>query len=75
MKKMLSGVEVKAGEVTNVNVSISQSQKELNEVVVQAEMRRENASALLLTQKKSTSISDGVSADMIKRLLMLPQET
>ncbi|MBP7510670.1 MAG: TonB-dependent receptor [Bacteroidia bacterium] len=66
-KKILKGVEVKAGEVTNVNISIEASQKQLNEVVVQAEMRRENASALLLTQKKSTSISDGVSADMIKK--------
>lgn len=66
-KKLIKGVEVKAGEVTNIAISIEESQKELNEVVIQADLKRETASALLIQQKKSTSISDGVSADMIKK--------
>jgi len=66
-KKSIKGIEVKANEVTNVSISLEESKKELNEVVVQAELKRETASALLIQQKKSTSISDGISADMIKK--------
>jgi TonB-dependent receptor len=66
-KKTLKGIEVKSGENTSVSISLEESQKELNEVVIQADLKRETASALLIQQKKSTSISDGVSADMIKK--------
>lgn len=66
-KKIIQGIEVKAGEVTSINFSIEESQKELNEVVIKAELKKETASALLIQQKRSTSISDGISADMIKK--------
>ncbi|MCK6612094.1 MAG: carboxypeptidase-like regulatory domain-containing protein [Bacteroidia bacterium] len=66
-KKTISGVEVKANEVTQVNTSLSESKRDLNEVVITGELKKENASALLIQQKRNISISDGVSADMIKR--------
>lgn len=41
--------------------------QELNEVVVVAEMKRENTSSLLLMQKKSATVQDGISAESIRR--------
>ena len=66
-KKSVKNIEVKAGEVTNVVIALEAVNNDLNEVVVQGTLKRENASALLIQQKKSVSISDGVSADMIKK--------
>ena len=66
-KKIISKVEVKAKEITSVNTSLEQATKELNEVVISAELKKETASSLLIQQKKSVSISDGVSADLIKK--------
>ncbi|MFN5544375.1 MAG: TonB-dependent receptor domain-containing protein [Bacteroidota bacterium] len=66
-KKIVKGIEVKSKDVTTINVTLEQSTQELNEVVIQAEARKETASALLIQQKKSVAISDGVSADLIKR--------
>lgn len=66
-KKTVNGVVVKEKETTVLNASLDDAAQELKEVVVQAEARRETAAALLLEQKKSTSISDGVSADLIKK--------
>ncbi len=66
-KKSVKNIEVKAGEVTNVVIALEAVNNDLNEVVVQGTLKRENASALLIQQKKSVSISDGISADMIKK--------
>lgn len=66
-KKVISGVDVKPKEVTSVNILLEEKTKQLNNVVIKAELKKETAAALLLTQKKNVSISDGVSADMIKK--------
>lgn len=66
-KKTIKGVEVKAGEVTSVSITLEESSKELKEVVVQGTLKKETSSALLIQQKKNVSISDGISADMIKK--------
>lgn len=66
-KKLIKGVEVKNNDVTSLNITLDQSTKELNEVVIQAEAKKETSTALLIQQKKSVAISDGVSADLIKR--------
>ncbi|MCG9879213.1 MAG: TonB-dependent receptor [Bacteroidia bacterium] len=66
-KKTIKGVEVKAGEVSNVSIVLEAVSNDLSEVVVQGTLKRENASALLIQQKKNISISDGISADMIKK--------
>ena len=66
-KKSIKNIEVKAGEVTNVVIALDAVSNDLSEVVVQGTLKRENASALLIQQKKSVSISDGISADMIKK--------
>lgn len=66
-KKVLSGVAVKAKETTPVNTTLEESTKELNEVVIQAELKKESANALLIQQKNAVSVSSGVSADLIKK--------
>lgn len=66
-KKLITGVEVKGGEVTPVNISMEAADKNLKEVVVQGEVKRETASGLLIQQKNSASISDGISADAIRK--------
>lgn len=67
IKKQFAGVEVKTNEITKMNVSLEASTKELKEVVVQGELRKESANALLIQQKNSASVSDGISADVIKK--------
>lgn len=67
--KKITGVEVKANDVTNINIPLdpASSQKDLNEVTVTVELNKENTSALILQQKNNISVSDGVSAEAIKR--------
>ncbi len=67
--KKITGVEVKNNDVTNINIQLdpSASQKDLNEVVVTVTLNKENTSSLILQQKNNISVSDGVSAETIKR--------
>jgi TonB-dependent receptor len=66
--KAISDVEVKAGEVTNLDIILSEAATQaLGEVVVKATFRQASIASLYAQQKNSVSISDGVSADAIKR--------
>lgn len=65
--KMVQNVIIKANEVTSLDVTLESSSQELNEVTVVAEMKRENTGSVLLMQKKSATVQDGVSAESIKR--------
>ncbi len=66
--KKIQGVEVKANEVTDVNVLLETSAStELQEVEVVVTLNKENNTALVLQQKNASSVSDGVSAETIKR--------
>lgn len=66
--KKLTDIEIKANDVTTINVplEISTSQN-LQEVTVTVEIAKENIAALTLMQKNNISVSDGVSAETIKR--------
>lgn len=66
-KKELAGVVVKSGQVTTVNTNLEESTEELTEVVVQAEVRKESLNSLLIQQKNSISIGNGISAETIKQ--------
>jgi TonB-dependent receptor len=66
--KKFEAVEIKAGELTSLNVSLQEDSKELEEVVVQGEARKESAAGLLLQQKNAVSMSSGISAELIKKL-------
>lgn len=66
--KKLTGIIVKANDVTNINVPLeTSSSQNLQEVTVTVEIAKENTAALTLMQKNNVSVSDGVSAETIKR--------
>lgn len=66
--KELTGVQVQQGQVTTLNVTLQvSSATTLGEVVVTADMKRENIQALLIARKNSAVVSDAIGADMIKR--------
>ncbi len=66
-KKTLQGIVIAAGKTETINVGLKATQKELNEVVVQAELKRESAATLLVQQKNASSISDGLSTEVIRK--------
>jgi hypothetical protein len=65
--KTITDVEVKTGEPTVLNIAMGSAVSEQQEVVVTATMKKESNSALLLAQKNATTVSDGISAESIKR--------
>lgn len=65
--KTVAEVEVKAGKVTELNVVMDDAATELGEVVVTSSYKKETVNALYSLQKNNISISDGISAEIIKK--------
>lgn len=66
--KNVTGVEVKSGVVSTLNVIMEESaSKSLSEVVVTATYKQATVGALYAQQKNAVSISSGISSDQIKR--------
>ncbi len=67
--KSIADVVVKDGEVTPLKVALAEAGKstQLNEVVVRSSLKKENIGALYTLQKNAAAISDGISADVIRR--------
>lgn len=66
--KKIGGVTVNANDVTDVNVQLEpSSSQDLGEVEVVVTLNKENNTALVLQQKNNASVSDGVSAETIRR--------
>lgn len=66
--KKIAGIQVKANDVTELNIALDQaSSQNLVEVVIQAEMNKENTNTLLVMQKNNASVSDGISSEAIKK--------
>jgi TonB-dependent receptor len=66
--KKFVDVVVKENDVTDFNIGLDQSSSQtLGEVVVQAEMNKENTNTLLVMQKNNASVSDGISSESIKK--------
>lgn len=66
-KKLVSDIAVNSTEPVVVNVALQPAKKGLNNVVVKSSMKKESLNALLVQQKNMTTISDGISAEMIKK--------
>lgn len=66
--RKFEGIEIKSGELNNFNVSLKESRQELEEVVIQAEVKKETAAGLILQQKNAVQVSSGVSAELIRKL-------
>lgn len=66
--KIISEVVVTANDATNLTVSLVESKNELKEVVItRTKAKVESVKSLLLQQKNNASVSDGISAESIKR--------
>ena len=65
--KTINDVQVNESDPTPLNVSLIRSGTQLQNVVVTASMRRETVASLYSVQKNSSAISDGISAEIIKR--------
>ncbi|MBK7763843.1 MAG: TonB-dependent receptor [Bacteroidetes bacterium] len=66
-KKLVSDIVVSSTEPVFVNVALVPAKKGLNNVVVKSSMKKESLNALLVQQKNMTTISDGISAEMIRK--------
>ncbi len=60
-------VEVKSGEVSYVNFAMEESASELTEVVITYTVEKSGSLALLTERKNAPQVSDGISADVIRR--------
>lgn len=66
--KRIEGVIILSGEITLVNITMEETKKEvIKEVVITATIDKEKNVSLLIAQKNSTTISDGVSSESIKK--------
>ncbi|MGZ3919496.1 MAG: carboxypeptidase-like regulatory domain-containing protein, partial [Bacteroidia bacterium] len=66
--KKIPGVSVKANDVTDINVQLEAStSQDLSEVEVVVTLNKENNTALVLQQKNNSSVSDGISAETIRK--------
>ncbi len=65
--KIIDGVVVKAGQVTNLDVIMEESVTETGTVEIVSTFRKESIGALYSIQKNNISVSDGISSDVIKR--------
>jgi TonB-dependent receptor len=66
--KILTEVEVIEKEVTNLTVSLVEKKNVLDEVVIRTvKAKTESVQSLLTMQKNSIRVSDGISAESIKR--------
>lgn len=60
-------VEVKSDEITNLNVVMAEEVNALQEVVIVATVQKSSALALLTERKNLAQVSDGISADVIRK--------
>ena len=66
--KIISDVDAIKDETTSVTVSMAEKNNTLNEVVIKkTKMKAESVASLLSVQKSSARVSDGISAETIKR--------
>ena len=65
--KEISSIEVKSGETTTLNVTLEETTIQTEEVVVTATYQKESVDALMLERKNAVAVSDGISADLIKK--------
>lgn len=66
--KEVSDIAVEDKKDVTVNVTLEQAKStQLSEVTIKSSLKKENISAIYVQQKNAATISDGISADIIKR--------
>ncbi len=67
-RKVITDVEVSAGEVITINTSLQQETQGLGEITVTAGVNRSSEAGLLSMQRKAVSMQDGISSEQISKL-------
>lgn len=69
LTKQIGDVKIEKGSITSVNVAIKEERKTnvLKDVVVRSTLKKETMNALYIAQKNSAAVSDGISAEAIKK--------
>ena len=63
----IEDINVRAGQTKPLNVTLQEANEQLGEVVVTAHYDNANANALYARQKNMVAMSDGISADLMKK--------
>lgn len=66
-KKTITDIIVKNGKAEFLQIAMSPAGKGLKEVIIKTQLKKESINALLIQQKNLSTISDGISAEMMKR--------
>jgi len=66
--KRITDIEVKAGQVTSLNIVLNPAANSLNQVVVTGTFKKESVNALYARQKNEANISNGISREQISAL-------
>jgi hypothetical protein len=61
-------IEIKAGEPTILNATMSSSSQQLEEVQVVAKAKRDSDAGLLIKMRNSPNVVDGISSQSFKRI-------
>lgn len=65
--KILTDVEVTAGQVNNLNITLSSKTADLQAVTVKTSARKESTNALIAFQKNTNAVAQVISAEAIRR--------
>ncbi|MCF8318719.1 MAG: TonB-dependent receptor, partial [Sphingobacteriaceae bacterium] len=65
--KRITGIVVKTGEVSTLNISLSPSSSQLNEVVIVSTYSKSNTEGLFVKQKNAVNFTNGISAEQITK--------
>lgn len=65
--KEVNEIDVKDNQVYELNITLKREKGNLAGVVVKASAKKETAAALLTRQKNNVAITDGISAELIRR--------
>ena len=65
--KVISGIEVKGNNVIDLNISLTVDGLTTEEIVIEANTTLANEQAMLVEQKNSDKVQDGISEQQIKR--------
>ena len=66
--KEITGITVKENEVKELSVNLSSSSVGLEEVVISVSVQKNTDEALLMMQKKSANLMDGLSSESFKKV-------
>jgi len=65
--KTITEIKVKAGQLTEIDISLQAQSKEMTGVVVTATAKKESVNTLYNYQRTQSGMSDGISADVIRK--------